>query len=336
MTVADLEHFNQVLTEQQESLIEWLNSGHSIAEGDAAKVQSLLGDIKDALARIADRSYGACKACDGEVELDRLNLQPVRQICLDCISAEEKAVLEEDLYLASKIHRALLPQAVPKIRGFEVSVQSVAASNVGGDYYDFLPGGKDGAMLVVIADAMGKGMAAGLLMSNLQGALRILAPEFDSPGALMTRLNRWFCRNVPVTKFVSMALIRLRENAGSESVLTYANAGHCPPIVVRNGGRVETLAETGGILGVHEEFAYEDRTLRLSAGELVVLYTDGVTEAENRRGEMFEDQRLIELVQSHRDDSTSAIMSGILDAVQSFCGRSDLGDDYTVVTMRKE
>lgn len=155
-------------------------------------------------------------------------------------------MLEEDLYLASKIHRALLPQTIPEIEGFEVEVRSLAARNIGGDYYDFLPGADSQTFRVVIADVMGHGLPAGLLMSNLQGALRILSSDIGVPGPLVTRLNQWLCRNVPVTKFVSMVCLNLEKTSGKETQVTYTNAGHCLPILIRSDGSGALLAGRPG------------------------------------------------------------------------------------------
>ncbi|UCD64839.1 MAG: SpoIIE family protein phosphatase, partial [Candidatus Zixiibacteriota bacterium] len=228
METEDFEHFRDLLVERRQNLTDWLNSGATVRSDNARLVRELLTDIKDALDRIETESYGECDVCDGYVEPDRLEVQPIRRVCLDCISDEEKAALEEDLYLASKIHRALLPQAIPDMPGFEVEVRSQAAGNIGGDYYDFLPGLGGRSVRIVIADAMGHGLPAGLLMSNLQGALRILSSDIDSPGPLLSRLNEWICRNVPVTKFVSMVCMCLDITDGDSAQVRYTNAGHCP------------------------------------------------------------------------------------------------------------
>jgi len=134
MTLADLEHFRTLLLEREENLTEWLDSSGSVKAGDARKARSLLGEIKDALGRVENKTFGECKVCKGELELHRLEVQPTRQICLACISKEEQTELEEELSLASKMHRALLPQAIASIEGFEVAVKSLSARTVGGDY----------------------------------------------------------------------------------------------------------------------------------------------------------------------------------------------------------
>ncbi len=268
MTISDLEHFKSLLEEREHNLLEWLQLPDPAASDDISKTRALLGEIKEALKRIEDHSYGACNVCKGSIELYRLEIQPVTEVCLSCISDHDRVQLEEELFLASKIHRALLPQAVEKIDGFDIAVRSMASRIVGGDYYDFLRSSNSNLIRIIIADTMGKGLPAGLLMSNVQGALRVLAEELTSPKDLISRLNQWLCRNVPVTKFISLICVGLETNHGSS--LTYTNAGHCPAILVRQNGKIERLNPTGGVIGVHQGFIYEEKNLPISSGDLLL------------------------------------------------------------------
>lgn len=336
MQLSDFEHFRDILIERQQRLADWLNTTASVRVDDAAKVRQLLFQIKEALIRIENESYGECRVCHGEVEHERLEVQPVSQICLDCISEEEKAALEKDLRLASEIHRALLPQTVPVLEGIEIQTRSLAAGSVGGDYYDFLAQSGNHTNRIVIGDVMGKGIRAGLLMSNLQGAMRILSTQFASPAPLLERLNTWMCRNIPVTKFISLVLLELLPTDGKKARLTYTNAGHPPPILFRNNGKVERFKVTGGILGVHEEFTYEEQNVILAPGDLLLLYTDGIVEAENPHGDQFEEDRLIKFVRQHRTDSPGTIIDSLLQDVLDFTGSSQPMDDMTVILLRKK
>lgn len=334
MTIADLEHFRNLLLERQNNVVQWLTSPENAGQEEVDKVQNLLTEIKDALERVEHKDYGVCTVCEGEIEHHRLEIQPTAQICLECISQQERNQLEEELFLASKIHRALLPQTVVHIDGFDLAVKSLAARIVGGDYYDFFTGGRSAR--IVIADAMGKGLPAGLLMSNIQGALKILADEIESPSQLVTRLNRWLCRNVPVTKFVSFVCIALDSGANQTSRLLMANAGHCPPIIVRKGGAIELLEPTGGVLGVHEQFVFSECAHQLQSGDLLVLYTDGVTDAENGRGEMFGDNRLLQFLSSHPATEPNQLVSLLMTEIDSFAGRKELSDDLTIIALRRQ
>lgn len=335
MTVSDLEHFKNLLLDREHNLASWLDSSASIDHEDIHKVRSLLTEIKEALGRVENQTFGQCKVCKGEVEHHRLEVQPATEVCLDCISERDKAQLEEELFLASKMHRALLPQSVEQIEGFDVKAMSLAARTVGGDYYDFLPAADRGSVRVVIADTMGKGLPAGLLMSNVQGALRILSEEIESPALLIARLNQWLCRNVPITKFISLACISLKPHSGQEARIAYTNAGHCPPILVRKDGVIESLEPTGGVIGVHEDFAYEEQSLTMAPGDLLFLYTDGVTEAENQSGDMFGEERLIEYIRNRSASPLEIILEGLLNDVRNFSGKKEPGDDFTAIALRK-
>ncbi len=336
MTVSDLEHFKNLLLEREHNLASWLDSSVSVGQEDIDRVRSLLVDIKVALGRVENQTFGECKVCKGEVEHHRLEVQPATEVCLDCISKQEQTQLEEELFLASKIHRALLPQSVEQVEGFDIKAISLAARTVGGDYYDFLPSVNGDSVRVVIADVMGKGLPAGLLMSNVQGALRILSEEIESPSSLIARLNKWLCHNVPVTKFISLACVSLMSRSGQDGYITYTNAGHCSPILFRGNGAVESLEPTGGVLGVHEDFTYEERNLTMAPGDLLLLYTDGVTEAANQQGDMFEEERLMEYIRSRSASSLEIILDGLLSNVRNFSGKKELGDDFTVIALRKK
>lgn len=229
-----------------------------------------------------------------------------------------------------------MPQSLPEIPDFSIAVKWLPASEVGGDYYDFLPCGDNPLSRVVIADAMGKGISGSIVISSLQGALRVLSPDVHSPGEFLHRLNHWLCHNVPVTKFVSMVCMCLEDTDQEKTRLAYANAGHPLPIIARADGSIEQLEVTGGILGVHKDFDYDQAETYLSKGDLVLLYTDGVTEITNVGEEMYGDDRLLEFVEAHRDQSVDAIIEKLIEELIAFAGSSSrLDDDLTIVCLRK-
>lgn len=335
MTISDLEHFKNLLLEREQNLTAWLESAGGSDSDEVRKVQSLVGEIKGALGRVENQSFGTCNVCKGTVELYRLEIQPVTEVCLTCITDKEREQLEEDLFLASKIHRALLPQTIEKLDGFDIAVKSLAARTIGGDYYDFLASSNGSPTRIIIADSMGSGLPAGLLMSNIQGALRILAEDIESPRRLVGRLNKWLCRNIPVTKFISLACVALGNGNDPSSQLVYANAGHCPPLVIKGNGVIEILGPTGGIVGVHEDFDYQEQAFAVSQGDLLILYTDGITEAENFHGEMFGEKRLRKFGLANRHIAPQAIIDKLYDEVRAFAGRPELVDDFTIIALRK-
>lgn len=335
MTVHDLEHFRNLLVEREHLLHDLLREPEACCPGDIDKVKSLLNDIKAAVGRVENGSYGTCKVCKDGVELHRLEVQPVEEICLGCITTEERNKLEEELFLASKIHRALLPQSFEKIEGFEMSVRSIAARIIGGDYYDFLPMQNSDFVRIVVADTMGKGLPAGMLMSNVQGALRIFAETLESPKELIGRLNKWLCRNIPVTKFVSLTCAAIEQGSGEANQIIFTNAGHLPGLLIRKNGKIDWLESNSGVLGVHEGFQYEERNLAISSGDMLVLYTDGVTEAANSNDIMFGENRLAEFVLANRNQEIDSMLNNLQSEILSFSGRKEFEDDYTILAIRK-
>ncbi|MEW5795091.1 MAG: SpoIIE family protein phosphatase [Candidatus Zixiibacteriota bacterium] len=335
MTAADFEHFKTILVERESLLNFYLDSLSAEGAIEADKVRGLLGEIRGALTRIEHRTFGICQVCKEEVEYHRLEVQPIREICLGCITPEEQARLEEELAIAARIHRALLPQQVETIPGFDFAVKSLAASSVGGDYYDFLRDETGTVTKVVIADSMGKGIPAGLLMSNLQGAIRVLAQEHRSPSLLVSKLNWWLCRNVPINKFISLACLDLDAKSGA-TTLRYANAGHCPIIRVRADGFREYFVATGTVLGVHEEFSYDERVVQISAGDLLVMYTDGVTEAADANEDMFGDERLARFCVANRAKPVGVFLDELVREIRRFTGNDSFDDDLTVIAIKKK
>jgi len=335
MTVSDLEHFKAILVEREDLLNGYLGGLPAEGASETDRVRGLLSEIRKALGRIEDKTFGTCQVCRDEVEYHRLEVQPIREVCLGCITPEEQTRLEEELAIAARVHRALLPQKVEAIAGYDFAVKSLAASSVGGDYYDFLRDDSGAVTKVVIADSMGKGIPAGLLMSNLQGALRVLAQEHRSPSTLVSKLNWWLCRNVPINKFISLACLDLESATGSATA-RYANAGHCPIIRVRPDGSREYFVSTGAVLGVHEDFRFDERTVQVNAGDLLVMYTDGVTEAVNSRDEMFGDERLAQFCVSHRAEPAGAFLDNLLKEICRFTGQDAFDDDLTVIVLKKK
>jgi len=246
------------------------------------------------------------------------------------VAVKEKEKLEAELRIARSIQQRLLPQSSPDIPGYQVTGTSISAREVGGDYFDYLSFGP--RMLgLAIADVSGKGMTAALLMANLQASLRAFAREpsgiADVLGQLNTHLHRTTSAEMYATCFYGIL-------DGETGMFTYANAGHNPPLLVRADGRMEFL-EAGGLpLGMLEGFPYEEGRVDLAAGDLLILYTDGVTEAENAEGQQLGDERFREVAVTSRGDSAGGVQGKIQRAVQEFAGGHDQSDDLTVITLK--
>jgi sigma-B regulation protein RsbU (phosphoserine phosphatase) len=232
---------------------------------------------------------------------------------------------------ARAIQLGFLPKEIPQIAGYEIAGAWQPARIVGGDYYDVFP--FDGDTLgLCIADVAGKGMPAALLMSNLQAAVRGLASPSLSPEVLCERLNSLICRSIASDRFITFFYAHLD---GGSRQLCYANAGHNAPIIAHRDGTHDRLDEGGGVLGIFPSQSYAKGTYTLSPGDLVLLFTDGVTEASSPDGEEFGDARLIRLLEESREATAEQLQRKILDTVGSFCG-GNWQDDATLIAIAVE
>ncbi len=227
---------------------------------------------------------------------------------------------------ARLIQRGLLPAAMPQAAGVQLAASWQPANGVGGDCFDalaFAPG----AVGLSIADVAGKGVPAALLMSNLQAAVRAFAQEGTGPGSLCTSVNRLLCRNMASGRFVTFCYVRIDTTARR---LTYANAGHNPPLLVRGNGSVDQLAPSGTVLGVFAESAYEQGDFAIAPGDRLILYTDGITEGRNPAGDEFGEDRLAETASRHRALPAEEMLAAVLRDVEAFNG-GKYEDDATLI-----
>jgi phosphoserine phosphatase RsbU/P len=239
-----------------------------------------------------------------------------------------EAAERRELAEALKIQQRLLPQQVPQIDGWEIAASWQPASGVGGDCFDAIRFGES-RLALSIADVVGKGIPAALLMSNLQAAVRAFASEATEPQALCQQVNRILCGNIAEGRFISFFYCVLDAPSG---MLTYTNAGHYLPMLIRADGSVERLGEGGPVLGVVADAEYEQAHVALNAGDRVVLFTDGLTEARDSADEEFGEPRLQEAAVQHRACSAPALQARLTDAVATFTG-GRLQDDATLIVL---
>lgn len=259
----------------------------------------------------------------------------------------ERQSLQEELRAARLIQEGLLPEAPLPIPGYELAGESEPARLIGGDYYDFIQAG-NGETAVCLGDVCGKGMPASLLMANLQAIIRtqtLARPPsteclarchslFEAPARqCLERSNRLLCRCTRPERFVTLFYGLLDCERHS---LRFSNAGHHPPLLLSSGGEARWL-KTGGIpLGILEEWSYQEETVPLAPGDLLVLYTDGVTETRSPQGEEFGEKRLEEAVRSCVSGSARDVIGSVFSATDAFGAGSAHLDDRTVVVLRRD
>jgi serine phosphatase RsbU (regulator of sigma subunit)/pSer/pThr/pTyr-binding forkhead associated (FHA) protein len=239
-----------------------------------------------------------------------------------------KRQLEEELGLARTIQQSLLPGKLPSEGWLRASGSSVASHEVGGDYFDVTPVNQH-CWCAVVADVSGKGVSSALLASLLQGAL-ITASEYpQAMGPRMERLNRFLMDRTGGEKYATVFYCLLQ----LDGRLSYVNAAHCPPIVVRAGGQLSTLDATGMPVGLMEAAEFAVAEEHLAPGDKVVIYTDGVTEAQNAAGEFFGKKRLREIVTARAAASCQSLHDAVQQAVTEFTEGAPQSDDITLVVL---
>lgn len=259
-------------------------------------------------------------------------------------TAAEKKRMEEELRIARQIQMSLLPRGPLDVPGLSITALCVPAREVGGDYYDFFPLGSE-RLGVLIADVSGKGTSAALYMAELKGLVLSLSQIYHSPRQLLIEVNRIISENLDSRSFITMTYAVLDIAAGT---MTYARAGHTPLIHVRAGAatdseRVRILVPSGMVVGLRipgaaEKFAdlLEEDRLELRTGDVVVFYTDGITEAMNVDSDLFGDARLSEIVEEHGHLDSGELRERVLREIEAFVGSADQHDDMTMILLKVE
>jgi serine phosphatase RsbU (regulator of sigma subunit) len=235
-----------------------------------------------------------------------------------------------DMEIAREVQSRLFPQFLPPLRTLQYTGTCIQARVVGGDYYDFLDLGP-GRLGIVLADISGKGIAAALLMANLQANLRSqYMVALEDPHRLLQSVNRLFFENTPEDSY---ATLFYADYDDANHCLRYANCGHNPPLLLRANGEIEKLDATATVLGLFPDWNCKVEKVSLGPGDVLVIYTDGITEAPNQAGEEFGESHLLSIVRSHPQAQVNEMLSAILAEVQQFTGASQ-ADDLTLVIAR--
>jgi sigma-B regulation protein RsbU (phosphoserine phosphatase) len=246
----------------------------------------------------------------------------------------DNARLEAELALARKIQRSFVPIIPPDIPGYEVAGHYEAAREVGGDFFDvFRVRGRAGRLAICIADVTGKGIAAALLMAFARPLLHSAVDNAPGPADALERTNRILVEERRSTLFLTAlsAVVDLRRGT-----MRLANAGHEPPLLVPAGGGPITLLDASGpLLGVFAPLDLAEQTIGMGPGDLVLLYTDGVTDAQAPSGERFGDARLLETVEGSRGGSAADVVAAVRDACHQFQAEMSAADDVTIVAIRR-
>ena len=244
---------------------------------------------------------------------------------------QAERIMKRDLAQAAEIQRGILPERAPDVPGLDLAGFNAPCRTVGGDYYGFVtyPGGRVG---LALGDVSGKGMPAALMVMAFEARLRVLAEDKDSAMDVVSRLNKITCENCPSNRFITFFFGIVDPVKGD---LSYANAGHNPPFVVRTSGEVEVLRGGGPVLGILPAAPYAQEKARLAPGDLLVIYSDGVTEATNTAEEEYGEERLADLLRSRRAEPAAAIVDAVTESLQQFTSGAPQADDITLVVAKR-
>jgi sigma-B regulation protein RsbU (phosphoserine phosphatase) len=299
-------------------------------QGDGALTQ-LLQDVDAALERVSDGSFGICHECHEPIEKDRLLADPLICYCLDHLPVAQRRALEQDLELAAKLQRGLLPPQDLQWSGWELRYHYEPAQMVSGDYCDVIrPENGTGELFFVLADVSGKGVAASMLMAQLHAMFRSLVSAGLPLDQIVSLANRLFCESALTGQYATLVCGR----AGAQGEIEICNAGHPPAFIVRKD-RVEKI-ESGGVpVGMFASGRYSFQKTRLAPGDSLFLYSDGLTEARNSQQAEYGIDRASALLSKQKSDSARQLAATSLDDLRAFSGGAARTDDLTLMVLRR-
>lgn len=292
-----------------------------------AELTRLLTEVDAALKRMDDGSYGLCEVCHDPVEPERLLADPLVRFCLGDLTQQQQEALAEDLELAVQIQRGLLPPSNLDAGAWKVAYHYEPFGLVGGDYCDLIK--SNGDLYFMLGDVSGKGMAASLLMSNLQAMFHALVPLGLSLDKLMERASRLFCENTLSTHFATLVCGKASETGEVE----LCNAGHLPPILIRDGECVR-LDSTGLPVGMFSDEQFATNRLQLAPGDALLLYTDGVTEMQDLTGAEYGVERLLQSLNTPSPARPAELIHTCVSSLVDFRGDGNKADDLTLMAIK--
>jgi sigma-B regulation protein RsbU (phosphoserine phosphatase) len=295
-------------------------------------VARLLEEVDAALQRMDIGTFGLCESCGDTVEAERLLADPLTRFCLDHLTSREQRALQEDLDLAARIQRELLPKLDARpggINGWDIAYHYQAAGPVSGDYCDLIQG-DGGETYFLVGDVAGHGVAAALLMSHLSATLRTLISLGLPLSQLMARASRIFCESTLPTQYATLVCVR----ASASGEIEICNAGHPPPLVIR-ANRIARVESTGLPIGMFCTESFTSEIVSLVPGETLLLYTDGLLETQNASGVEYGIDQVSQLAASAAALEPKAIVDAFVRDVASFRGTATSTDDLTIMAIRR-
>jgi phosphoserine phosphatase RsbU/P len=319
--------------EKRRDEIKLLLSGIPASEPASTKAPfvELLGEVDSAVQRMDAGTYGICEVCHDTVERDRLIADPLTRLCLDHLSSDEQRALERDIELASQVQRGLLPQSDATFRDWRIHYQYKPAGMVSGDYFDLIsPASNDGDLIFLLGDVSGKGVAASLLMTHLHAMFRSLASTSVELDKLLEMANRLFCQSTTAGQYATLVCGR----AGRSGEIEIASAGHAPALVISPNG-VKQIGSTGLPLGLFSTSRYAVSRVRLEPRDSLVVFTDGISEANNASGREYGIDGLAGAIGERHGWPPKELVAACLGDVQRHSAGVRQADDQTLMAIQR-
>ncbi len=299
-----------------------------LGQSRSEQMVRLLEEVDSALARIDHGTFGICEDCHDTVEPERLRDNPLVRVCLGCLTPKQQRALEYDLELAGEIQKGLLPPCNIGVVGWDVCYHYQPAGVVSGDYCDLIEG-QNGELYFVMADVSGKGVAAAMLSSNLRAVFRSLIPIGLPTDELMGRANRLFRQSTLPTQYATVVCGKAM--VGGE--LEIINAGHLP-VMLASGSGVTVFESTSQPLGIFDDQQFTPIRQTLRSGDTLVLYTDGISEAEGDGGAEYGVERLRQLVENHCSGCAENLIDACTKHLREFRGSRERFDDEALLAIQ--
>jgi phosphoserine phosphatase RsbU/P len=291
-------------------------------------LSQLLKAVDAALSRIDQGTFGLCETCHDSIEAERLLTDPLVRFCLDHLTSAEQRALEDDLSLAARIQRLLLPKPSLAPVGWDVRYHYQPAGMVSGDYCDIFE--TDGGLLFMLGDVSGKGVAASMLMSHLHATFRTLAEAWLPLDRMVQDANRIFCESTLAGQFATLVVGR----AAHDGLVEFVSAGHLPVLHIHCDGATPKDS-TGVPLGMFSNARFPVHRLTLAHGDSLFLYTDGLTEARNRAGAEYGLHRIRTLAARHAGIAAAGLISECIGDLLTFAEGLKQCDDLTLLAVRR-
>lgn len=325
MNIAETAYLNQI---REQLVVRRQNLESALSKHETKQILHLLSEVDQALAKLKDGHFGVCQNCHESIEVDRVLADPLVTFCLGCLTPAQQRALEYDLELAARMQTGLLPSDTALVEGWETAYHFRPARMVSGDYFDLISDEK-GGLYFVVADVAGKGIGAAMLTASLRAVFRTLIPTADCVGELLERANRLFCESAMSNQYATLVFGHVKPGGGVE----LSNAGHLPVLVARDSG-VEILESTDLPFGMFCSQQFTVQRTSLQPGDTLVLYTDGISEAQNALGEEFGLQQIREFISAQKLREPCEVVKNCRQLLDGFRGSTELFDDETLLAIQ--